>query len=151
MENNFEKRQKPFQNWSRSGYARVWGSIWEVFGMLRGVSWAPLGDSWAVFAPSKCHFFTALVQDKLQELFGMDSGSIWGGFGMDLGRILDVFSPFWRDWGQALNASGETQPCWGRSSTWTPALTREASQYAGVLPPAWWTVNLNEQRYFFLA
>ena len=62
----------------------------------------------------------------------MDSGSIWGGFGMDLGGISKGFEAFWRDWGQALNASGETQPCWGRSSTWTPALTREASQYAGV-------------------
>ena len=56
--------------------------------MLQGVSWALLGASWALCAPSKCNFFKALVQDGLQEAFGIDFGSIWGGFGMDLGGIL---------------------------------------------------------------
>ena len=45
-----------------------------------------LGRLWAFFFwPSKPNFYKALVQDGLQEAFWMDSGSIRGGFGEDLG------------------------------------------------------------------
>ena len=69
--------------------------------MLRDVSWALLGTSWALFARSKCHFFKPLVQDGLQDAFGIDLGWIWEGFGMDLGRILVSL-------GQILDVSSET-------------------------------------------
>ena len=112
----------------KNRFGRVLGSIWEAFGMVLGVSWPLLGASWALCAPPKFHFFKALVQDGLQEAFGIDFRSILGGFSRDLGGILEGFTQFWADWGLILDTSGETQPCWSRFSTWTPALLREASQ-----------------------
>ena len=89
------------QHHSKNQFGRVWGSIWEAFGTLRDVSWALLGTSWALFARSKCDFFKPLVQDGLQDAFGIDLAWIWEGFGMDLERILLGL-------GQILHVSGET-------------------------------------------
>ena len=57
--------------------------------MLRGVSRALSGAFCALFPRSKCNFFKALVQDELQEAFGMEFGTICGGFGSDLGANMD--------------------------------------------------------------
>ena len=73
----------------------VLGSFWEGSGKVWGVSWALLGASWPFFGRSKSNFFLALVQDRLQEAFCIDFGSIlgrfwkvWGGFGECFGNVL---------------------------------------------------------------
>ena len=79
------------------------GSIWEGVGTLWGVCWPLWGASWPSFARSKSNFFLDWVQDRLQEAFWVDFGSIWGRFGedfgrvwVDLGSILGGFSVSWR-------------------------------------------------------
>ena len=97
----------------------VLGSIWEGVGTLWGVCWPLLGASWPFFARSKSSFFLDWVQDRLQEAFWVDFGSIWGRFGedfgrvwVDLGSILGGFSVSWKFVGDIL-VSG------------TPALPRQ--------------------------
>ena len=116
------------------GFGKVLGSIWEGSGRDRDVSWALLGASWPYFWHSRANFFKALVQDRLQEAFWIDFGSILGGFGEGLGgsgegfgRIWKLLATIWKD----LKEFGES--C-GRVSNWTPALIRSASQCAGVPP-----------------
>ena len=75
------------------------GSIWEGSGRDRDVSWALLGASWPYFWHSRANFFKALVQDRLQEAFWIDFGSIWGGFGEGFGRVLGWF---WEDFRRIL-------------------------------------------------
>ena len=71
------------------------GSIWEGSGSVCGVSWALLGPSWPFFGRSKASFFKALIQDRLQEAFCIDFGSILGGFWQGLTKDLGAFGSFW--------------------------------------------------------
>ena len=82
-------------------------------------------------------------------LFFFDSWSIWEGILEDLGRSGEEFGRIWEGlvrnlggfWslsansGQILEMLGIIWPCWGAFSIRTPALVREASQYAGVPNP----------------
>ena len=71
------------------------GRSWAPFETL----WASLGRSLAplgfFFLKSKLSFFEALVQDKLQEAFGIDFGMIWKGFWEGLRRSWENFWQFW--------------------------------------------------------
>ena len=75
------------KNHLKIGFGKVLGSIWEGSGSVCGVSWALLGPSWPFFGRSKASFFKALIQDRLQEAFWIDFGSILGGFGEGFGSI----------------------------------------------------------------
>ena len=121
----------------------ILGRSWAVFGKGLGPSWAFFGCFW----PSLGRFLG--VQNRVffkhWSKIGSKrpSGSIWGrfwtilgGFGEDLGRDLGESKAFWAGCGRILAEFGEIRPCWDRFSNWTPALIREASQCAGVLPPA---------------
>ena len=63
-------------------------------------------------------------------------GRVWDEIWKDLDVFLLVVGTFW----QHLEKCG---PAVAKLLNWTPALIREASQCAGVLPPAW----LNDALY----
>ena len=62
---------------------------WAPFGEGLGRSVVSLGRSWPLlghfFGRLKPNFYKALVPNGPQEAFWMDSGSIWEGFGENLG------------------------------------------------------------------
>ena len=72
----------------------------------------------------------------LLDQFWEGLGRIWGGFGEGLGRNFEGFGRFCVGFGQILDAFGNCGPAVAKLINWTPALIREASQCAGVLPPA---------------
>ena len=80
------------------------GSIWGGSGSVCGVSWALLGPSWPFFGRSKASFFKALIQDRLQEAFWIDFGSILGGFWQGLGGFGEGFGSIWKLLGKDLEA-----------------------------------------------
>ena len=63
-------------------------------------------------------------------------GRVWGGFGEGFGRIWELLGRFWKDFEKILGAFGEIGAAGTNSIIGTPALIREASQYAGA-PPTW--------------
>ena len=81
-------KYKP-KNWSKPGLGGILGSIWEGFGTLWGLFWTLLGAFGSFLWHSKPNFCKALVQNGLQEAFGIDFGSILGGFGSLQGLILE--------------------------------------------------------------
>ena len=98
------------KNRLKFGFGKVLGSIWEGSGSVCGVSWALLGPSWPIFGRSKASFFKSLIQDRLQEAFWIDVGSILGGFWQGLGGFEEGFGRIWKLLGKdlevLLDASG---------------------------------------------
>ena len=92
----FAMGKKRPQNALKNGFGKVLGSIWEGSGRDRDVSCALLGASGPYFWHSKTNFFKALVQDRLQEAFWIDFGSILGGFGEGLGGSGEGFGRIWK-------------------------------------------------------
>ena len=74
---------------AKVGFGMVLGLIWERFGAILGLSgrsWPPLGR----FSAFKVEFFSqAWAQDKIQEAFWIDFGSIWRGIWEDFGWIWE--------------------------------------------------------------
>ena len=95
--------KKTSKNRTEIGFGRVLGFIWEGFGTVLGLFWALLAASWPFFGRSKSSFFQAWAQDKLQEVFWTDLGSIWEGIWEDFGRI-------WEGLGKNLGGFGKV---WG--------------------------------------
>ena len=100
--------KKESQNGFRSGFGRVWDSIWEGFGTLWALFWALLGPFWSFFGNSKSYLCKALVQDELQEAFWMDFKSLWEalgsvleGFGEQFGRVWGLLNRYGADFGNA--------------------------------------------------
>ena len=129
---------KSVQNPIKINLGRVLGSIWEGFGVVLGFLWVLLAASWPLFERSKSNFFQAFAQNGLQEGFWMDLGSLCEDFGRVWGGFVEKF---WEDFGFFEHTVGRFWKClaWFRpagadSLKWTPALIREASQCAGVLP-----------------
>ena len=91
----FRIEKNRLRNSLKSRFGRVLGSIWPGF----GAPWAGfgplLGALCLLFGRSKRYLFKALVQDKLQEAFWMDSGLILEGFGKVWGRPGQAFGNFW--------------------------------------------------------
>ena len=87
------------RNSLKSRFGRVLGSIWPGF----GAPWAGfgplLGALCLLFGRSKRYLFKALVQDKLQEAFWMDSGLLLEGFGKVLEGFREVLGGIWEDLG----------------------------------------------------
>ena len=75
-------------------FGRVSGFIWGGSGRVLGVSWALLGASGLLFGRSEAIFLKAFIQDRLQEAFWIDFGSILGGFGEGLGGF---WGRIWKD------------------------------------------------------
>ena len=92
------------KNRLKIGFGKVLGFIWEGSGSVCGVSWALLGPSWPFFWRSKASFFKALIQDRLQEAFWIDFGSILGGFWQGLGGFDEGFGSIWKLLGKDLEA-----------------------------------------------
>ena len=71
----------------------------------------------------------------------MDFGSILEGSGRVWGGFSEGWEGFWMDFGRLWERFWKCLALFGPAGTyslyWTPALIREASQCAGVLPPAW--------------
>ena len=126
--------KKSQKNRLKIGFGTVLASFWEGSGKVWGVSWALLGASWPFFGRSKSNFFLALVQDRLQEAFCIDFGSIWGRFWKVWGGFGECFGRFGGSFGTAGAHSLINK---------TPTLIREASQCAGVLPPVWLDGGVN--------
>ena len=80
---------------AKIGFRKALGSIWEGVGTLWRVSWTLLGTSWLVLGRSRSSLFKALVQDRLQEAFRIDFGSILERFWEGLGRPWKDLGPFW--------------------------------------------------------
>ena len=142
------------KKWIWEGLGLYLGGVWDALGSLLGASWPALG-------PSKWSFFKTLVQDKLQEATWIDFGSILEGFGEGFGRSWEDFAQFWKGLGPSKNGRdnlwhklGTGRASWvgtlcyisllGTFSILGPprcsASPREASQCAGVLLPACWTL-----------
>ena len=111
-------------------FGRVWGRSGTSFGrpgVSFGRSWVPPGRFLNVQNRTFCKNGSKMSSKG-------PFGSILGRFGEDLGRILGGFGALSACRGQILDMFEKIWPCWGRVSTWTPALVRSASQCAGVLP-----------------
>ena len=71
----------------------------------------------------------------------MDFGSILEGSGRGLGEFSEGLEGFWMDFGRFWERFWKCLALFGPAGTyslyWPPALIREASQCAGVPPPAW--------------
>ena len=95
----FRMEKKRSRSHLKSRFGRVLGSIWPGF----GAPWAGfgplLGALCLLFGRSKRYLFKALVQDKLQEAFWMDSGLLLEGFGKVLEGFREVFGRIWEDLG----------------------------------------------------
>ena len=115
-------------------FGRSWAALglsWALLGRLLGASWALLGVSGLVWDVFWVHFGS-------QGRPGPRFGRVWGGFGKDLGRDL---GGFWELLDRSGADSGHIRGRFGIAGAidtiGTPALTREASRYAGVPPMAW--------------
>ena len=86
------------------------------------------------------HFFVLFRESKIVRLPDIDSqgrvplgegfGEVWGRIWEDVGAFEQAVGRLWTH----LETCG---PAVAKLINWTPALIREASQCAGVLPPAW--------------
>ena len=116
------------------------GLIWEGVGTVWGLFGPLLGDFCSYFGRSKYSFFQAWLQDGLQKAFWVEFGRVLGGFGEDLGKvwaeIWEYLNVFWEVVGKVWKHLEKCSPAGAKLLNWTPALIREASQYAGVLPPS---------------
>ena len=65
--------------------------------MLWVAFWPLLDTFWLFWGSSKSYFLKALVQDQLQEVFWMDLGSLWEGFGPVLGGLRDLICATFRN------------------------------------------------------
>ena len=135
--------EQMLKNHIKLWFGMVLGSVWEGSGTLQGVSWALLGASWPLFAPSKVNFFRALVQDVLQEASGIDLSSILGRFWTNVGRNLSDFEQIGgRFWTHLVKHS----PPMANSLLGPPALTCSASRCAGVPSQRGWIGTLENLR-----
>ena len=115
------------------------GRVLDGLGHLLGALGRLLDASWALKSQQyhdTSDFFRFLVDlgGILEDLgrSGEEFGRIWEGLVRNLGGFWSLSA----NSGQILEMLGIIWPCWEVFSIRTPALVREASQCAGVTPPA---------------
>ena len=126
--------QKSYQNQFGEGLGLYLGGVWDRLGLPLGA----FGRLLAAFWTFKIELFSRIcpkwAPGGLLDGFWLALGRFWEGLGRVCGEIWEDFGPFEHTVGRFWKCLAWFRPAGADSLKWTPALIREASQCAGVLP-----------------